>query len=296
VLALKNGAGPEVAVNQTGVAFFVWLHREPQDQGGYILRVQARRQSADGTLGPIRTLSTRTGNRSIYTAHVGIDSSGDAVFVWSGGDDRAQARGWGADTHLGPIQNLSPPGRPGEDAEIAVNQDGTAVLAWSRQDRVQARTRAPDGSLGPVETLSASTRSGNNPSVGIDSRGHATIAWQFGADYPCCFIQARTLAGARVSPVQTVSRQGAFGPQVVVDPGGDAVIAWGLAQILPSSAVYARTRDASGKLGPVTVLSTNDHAAAYHEIAMNASGEAAATWMGSGATHCMCHIVASLGP
>lgn len=293
-LSVGGGLQPEVAVGPAGDCAFVWLHDD-----GSTVRVQGRLQDADGTLSAIRTFSGR-GSSALRT-HVGIDSSGNAVFVWSRDRGRAQARGWTADGDLGPIQNVSPPRRRGNDVQVAVDPDGRAVIAWqtavNSHRRVQARARQASGALGHVMTLSGGTQDAFRPAVDIDSTGDATLAWEFGASWSPQNqrIQVRTLtAGGGLTPVQTVSPPGGTDlPEVAVGDNGDGVIAWMRGQGAPTSQIEARTRAAAGKLGPVRTLSTSRRAVQL-EVAMDPAGEAAATWLGGGGF--VNRAVAALGP
>ena len=69
--------GVELAMNASGDAVFTWVLDNPGTEPN---RVQVRRLSPAGVLGPIQTITPpRT---DVGFADVGVDQAGDAVFVW----------------------------------------------------------------------------------------------------------------------------------------------------------------------------------------------------------------------
>ena len=104
-LAIGVSGGPppatHVALDAAGDSTFVWQRL----YGHHDSRVQLRQRSADGNLGPARTLST-PGYAAGSVTSVDVAPNGDAVVVW--GLHRVQARAVAADGTLGPIQAISP--------------------------------------------------------------------------------------------------------------------------------------------------------------------------------------------
>jgi uncharacterized protein YheU (UPF0270 family) len=184
---------PQVAVDQSGNAVFVW-----QRCGSFLYcsSIQARARSTDGVLSPIQTLSA--GN--FYSSpQVSSDRGGDAVFVWSHYDEtadcggyaclRIQARARSADGALSPTQVLSAAGQFALYPQVALDPSGTAVFVWERFDgttncarfsclRIQARTRSAAGALDPTQTLSAPYQNAVAPQVAVDPSGDSIAAWQ----------------------------------------------------------------------------------------------------------------------
>jgi hypothetical protein len=74
------GAGhPQVEVDSTGTASFVWDGFVGSD-----LLVSTRRRTAEGLLSEIQHLSTA--GPALAEPQLGVDSRGNAIFVWRGGD------------------------------------------------------------------------------------------------------------------------------------------------------------------------------------------------------------------
>ncbi|MDQ3990774.1 MAG: hypothetical protein M3245_00485 [Actinomycetota bacterium] len=270
---------PEVAVDQDGDAVIVWKAFD-----GANFRVQARRRSAAGALSPTQTVSA-AGEDADYP-QVAVDQDGDAVVVWArfdGTNSRVQARRRSAAGALSPVQALSVAGQSANRPQVAVDQDGHAVIVWQIWDgatwRVQARRRSAGGALSPVQTLSTAGQDAYYPQVAVDQDGHAVVVWQR-FDGTTFSVQARrrSAAGA-LSPVETLSAAGqnAHVPQVAVDQDGDAVIAWhGFDGT--NSRIQARRRSKAGALSAVKKLSAAGRDAHGAQVAVDQDGHAVIVW------------------
>ena len=85
-------------------------------------------------------------------ADVAVDEDGDAVFAWERSDGtniRIQARARSAAGALSPVQTLSQAGRDATEPDVAIDDNGDAVIAWERSDgtnmRIQAVARSEPG-------------------------------------------------------------------------------------------------------------------------------------------------------
>jgi hypothetical protein len=137
-------------------------------------------------------------------------------------------------------QTLSGAGQNATAAEVAVDPNGTAVIAWTRSDgtnqRIEALTRSAAGVLSGNQILSDAGQNAGDHQVAVDPNGVAVFVWSRldgtsdCGGTGCDRIQARVrLATAILSPPQTLSGAGqnASEPQVAVDPNGNAVATWG---------------------------------------------------------------------
>jgi hypothetical protein len=256
-LAGPNAPGwgyPQLAVDPNGNSVFVWtLADDSTDCGGepcYL--VQTRARASTGRLSPIQTLSPGGEQSEPSTLNVGIDSSGNAVFVWEfiereSGLLRIQARARSATGSLSANQVLSPAGRVAVDPDVAVDPNGNAVAVWGRYGGgtgcngspcrfIEAISRSAAGALSSTQLLSGFGHTASTPKVGIDATGNAVVVWE-SYDWStgcggggCTLIQTRVRSAAgTLSATKTLSAFAdvlpAF-PQVAVTPSGKATAFW----------------------------------------------------------------------
>lgn len=316
-LSQDPSSPPQLAVAGNGRAVFAWA------AGG---RVRARARSATGALSPVQILS---GFRGVYP-DVAIDSDGDSVFVWrlegrdAGCDpypddppqckQRFQGRARSAGGALSPVHDLSDGGAY-PLPHVDVDSDGDAVFAWLRLRPgglvVETRALSAAGVLSPVQEVSDSPEN-YAPDVGVDADGNAVFVWRrrcAGSSF-CGSMRTRARSATGVlGPIQVLSNPhpnlpSPHYPHVAVDADGDAVFTWigddGTTQCGggPCNRTFARSRSASGVLSPLQTVSPAGQPAAHDEVAINANGDAAATWqrLDGTSTSCCSRIQAAVQP
>lgn len=283
-----------VAINSAGDAAFAW-----QRYDGSSWRLQARTSGADGTLGPVRTLSPTGQEMPVPSrTRVAVDSGGNALVVWvayegPSATTRIKSRPLEADGTLRATQTLSPSGAWGNYPEVGFDASGDAVVAWAGYDGsnglIQTRTRGADGTLGPVQTVSPA---GEDPSAGaigsqimdVDPAGRAVFTWLTGnsaADSVSVEARTRTADGT-LGPVRTISApisNSIAGPAVGMDSKGDAVLAWeDYPRYQRFPRIRARTLSGNGALGSVQVLNPT-RASFTFQLSVGSSGDAAVSWI-----------------
>jgi hypothetical protein len=281
----EDAFNPQVGVDDDGDAVFVWQN---QTTG----RVQARARSSLGVLSGVQTLSA-SGQEAV-NPQVGVDADGDAVFVWQrsdGTNERIQTRARSAAGALTGVQTLSGSGQDATGPQVAVDDAGDAVFAWTRFDgshnRVQAQARDAAGNLSARQNLSAAGESADSPQVGIDFTGDAVFTWRGNSGQPIFRAQtrAREHDNGDLSPVQNLSPDGqiATAPQVAVHDGG-AVFTW-LRSNGQDFVAQTRARSDAGTLSKVNNLSAAGQDARSPQVAVNvANGNEVFTWERSDGT------------
>jgi hypothetical protein len=294
---------PNVAVDPNGNATAVW-----QSVGSAYRSIQARRRSASGALGPLLTISDPK-NADTPAAHVAVDQSGNAIFVFGrydgssacggGGCMRVQTRVLSAGGTLSAPQILSPAGQHAHFVQLGLDQNGNAIFAWTRQDgttdcngtgclRVQARVRRRDGTLSIVQTLSDPGQNSYGNFLAVNQLGTAAFVWAretaatcFDND-PCLAVQTRVRrAGGALSAVQTLtsSKPDAEAQRVGIDREGNSVYLWIAAATSRSNVLRARTRSSSGTLGtPETLSNAGALSPIEISLAVRPNGTALAAW------------------
>jgi len=159
-----------VAFGSDGASWVVWK----RNVTGFDV-IQGTRVTIDGAQGPIVTFSPT--NMDSSDPEVVARADGSAVVGWindSGSSDFVQTVSIAADgTTIGPIEDRSstlPVGNDVQDFDIALGDDGTAGITWSRTSGtgtyVQAVKVAADGSSGTVHDIVDSTELPGVPAIG----------------------------------------------------------------------------------------------------------------------------------
>jgi hypothetical protein len=169
--------------------------------------------------------------------------------------------------------------------EVAIDDDGDAVVAWQRSDgindRVQARFRSAAGVLDRVTNVSRPGHHGRNPRVALDAAGDGLVVWERVAG-AVRRIQGRDVSAAGVfGGLQTISEDLSFGPTVAIAAGGHTVVVWRRTNGT-NDRIQARERLAGGAFEPILNLTPTTgerEAASNPEIAINADGRAVVIWI-----------------
>jgi hypothetical protein len=285
---------PQVAFDADGDAVFAWQRFDGAKQ-----RIQTRARSVTGGLSPVQTLSAA--GQNARHPQVAIAPDGKALFTWGRFVptsqqccERIEARARSAGGALSPVQTLSPPPGPRQDAyypQVGVDANGKALFSWQFVDSsdlrdfttIQFRTRTAAGALSPVRSLAADEYVGG-PEMAVNGAGDAVFAWDEAdyATYPEAVLQARSRTGAlsRVYLTRSAGDQAGFRPRVGLDGTGQAVIAWDRyvcdeinCGIDAGTAVQVRS--ASGVLSPLHTLSSTGFSP---QVGVNGGGDAVVTW------------------
>ncbi|HYG96586.1 MAG TPA: hypothetical protein VD741_05700, partial [Solirubrobacterales bacterium] len=194
----ESAIEPRLALGPGGEATVVWNRF---DGANWI--VQARRLLADGEA-EAGTVNLSAPGRSAAEPQLALDPAGRATVLWSRFDGSGfvvQARRLdAAGTPEGAAVNLSAAGADAADPRLAVGEDGTASVLWSRFDGsrwiVQRRDLAPAGALGAVENLSSAGWSSGDAALARGAEGTLTMVWRrFDEDGDA--VQAKTVPGPR---------------------------------------------------------------------------------------------------
>ncbi|HEX8158866.1 MAG TPA: alpha/beta hydrolase, partial [Solirubrobacteraceae bacterium] len=161
---------PQVAIDDDGNALSTWW-LSTRDGA----RVQARARSQKGTAGPRLELSDPS--QDGYEPQVALDGDGNALLTWLAFDRagvRVQARSRSSRGVVGSLGTVSNVADDAVGAQVAVNKDGAAALAWSLFDadtyRVQGRVRSRRGAFGSPFELSTASRDAVEAQVNATTR------------------------------------------------------------------------------------------------------------------------------
>lgn len=271
----------DMGTASSGATTYAWVRE------GTTRKVEGRRRRADGSLGPLLSISS-----PLYAASdagVAVGPGGSTVFTWRRSGDTtapAQARRLSAAGVLGPIQTLSADGYRSFSPAAAVDAAGNALVAWVRRDEaagtevVQSRRIAADGTLGAVQTLSTASPAIDSTIVAFDAGGNALVGWLRFDGVRYVPQVRRRAANGTLSAIEslTTGGGGASHLRLAVDPDGDAMMAWSRL-VNGRRVVQARHRTAAGALGSVLTLSpAGDRPAVVPEVAIDDDGNAIVVW------------------
>ncbi len=266
----NSAYAPDVAIDSTGRALVVWSQRN-DTTGTYA--VNGLYRSPVGKLTNIRDISAGVGAGAPLqnpSPQVEFNPDGSAVVAWEtvfpSASYRAVARrmtpeggvanGW---------QELSSDGVNLRPVALAVDGNGVASIAWSRDDgtnmRIETRTRTSAGALGPLRVVSGAGQDATTPKVAVTPLGDAVIAW-VRYDLSNSLLYARRVSSAGVmgstTAISGATQNVEDGPaepwgEVAMTAGGDAVFAWQQARPCCNHEVAVRGWAADGTRSPIAI-------------------------------------------
>jgi hypothetical protein len=267
----------KVASAADGSAVFAWRR---WDGDGW--RIEARRRSADGTLGPVVRIAEAALDEAAL--RLAVDSSGNALFVWSKSEPNAYpgvvTRSWPAGGAPGATRTVTASGRR---PDLALNGAGDAFIVWEDFDergKVVGRSLSAAGVLGPATRLSATTEWASDVRVAIGSGGRAAFLWWSYLSPGQEPLRARTRsADGTLTPIRTVSPSGlATDPALALDGQGNAHLAW-RRRPTDQELVEGRVLTAADSLTPVQSLSDPSGKAVWPQVATMSDGTAVYSWL-----------------
>jgi hypothetical protein len=278
----------QLDIADNGDAIAAWVRRANSTE--FDSAIEARVRLANGTLRGLRTLSppcdcTIACDCAEFPA-LDVSPSGNGFLVWlqrlSEFEYIVRGRGCTAGGVFGGVQTLTSVNSGAPD--VAVDDTGNALVVWSRggptTSYIQARSRSVGGQLGPIQTIANGAVS--RPAVAVNADGDAVIVWRrivSGNE----IIQGRTRSAAGVlGAVRTFSTPGddTSEPRVEIDDSGNALVVWSHDEGANFRA-KSRTLLNTGVLRPVQLLSAAGQDAFLPAVALDADGDAVATWMRS---------------
>jgi hypothetical protein len=286
----QNAAQPQVAVDGSGNALFVWKRLDGSSGTTCCYRIEARRRAADGTLGPVELLSPAGQNAD--SPQLAMNASGNSVIAWTRSDGtniRIEAVARDSAGVLSAVQQLSPAGRNASEPQDAIDANGNATFTWTRSDgtnnRIEEVTRKAAGTLTTVKQLSPVGQNASQPEVGVRaSTGDAVFVWmRFDGTKNRIQTRAKQFSNDALSTVATLSvgGQNASQPEIAVDPNGIAIYSW--TRFDGSSGtccfkVQTVARSATGTLSSIKTLSPDGGNAGLGQVAVDGSGNAVYVW------------------
>ena len=273
-----DATAPEVGIDTAGDAFVTWQANDGTTTRTY-LRVKSGRT---GSLGSVLPVSPATGTN--IEPHLAVEPGGRAFMTWTtGGQISGRARSTSGGLS-GPVP-LADTGASGVDEEsLSLDGSGRALVAWiSTSDfRVRARTRAADGHLSAIATLSDAGKTAESiGTAAATTTGTGVVGWtQVGSRR---VLVSRRLVGTDWKAPTNVTPPDVGAGNLVMGTSADAARTIFVFTTFEDGGsterIRAREERADGHLGPLSIVSAeNGNGGGTPRLAVNAAGDAAATW------------------
>lgn len=193
-----------------------------------------------------------------------LDAQGNGVAAWARNTSPGsvvEAVTWTASGALGPVVQLSPSAQGAFLPELAVNENGTAIVVWQvapSQDagspyQVESASRPAGGSWGAASAVSPVVPQTWSPQVALDGAGNATAVWEEGSSANNYHIHAATqLAGGAWSgsiQIEPMNWYVAGQTSVAADAAGNVTASWVVEDADGAMLIHAATRPAGGSWG-----------------------------------------------
>ncbi len=235
---------------------------------------------------------------------VAMDHNGHAVIVWQQSDGsnkqifKSEYRNGTWTNPSSVTNNISPNGTNADSPQVAMDNNGHAVIVWRQYDgshyqifRSEYRNGTWTNPASLNDNISPNGTDADNPQVAMDDNGHAVIVWRQydGSNYQIFKSEYRSKKWTNpVSLTDNISPDGDMhndpqvdNPQVAMDNNGHAVIVWyqydgsGYDQIF-------RSEYRNGKwTNPASLndnISPNGVDADSPQVAMDDNGNAVIVW------------------
>jgi hypothetical protein len=277
-LSASGASSPAVATDSDGDSTAVWV----RGNGSGHLQVQARQVSKSGALGATKNVSLAASDST--SPQVASDADGDSTVVWvgeDGGNQRIEARLISAAGTLGSIRKVSAAGEDSSDPQVATDDSGDSIVVWvGGEGRIHARTIDADGTLGSTLNVSPSGSSAFSPGVATDADGDAIAIWAAFVGAHTRLQERQISSSGALGTVHSLSPANAdtFEGDVATDPAGDSIAIWEPNGENGLFAVQAKRISAGGAVGALQTVSTLSPSEYPAQVAIDASGDAVATW------------------
>ena len=232
---------------------------------------------------------------------VAMDRNGNAIITWlesDGSNDQIFMSEYrsGSWTHpLDLADNISPDGQDASDPEVAMDDNGNAIIAWYQSDGSNKQIFMSEYRSGTwshpadlTDKISPDGQDAYDPQVAMDDNGNAIIAWYQSDGTKMQIFMSEYRSGGWAYPADLADNISPDGehvsdPQVAMDDNGNAIITW--AQSDGSNWQIFKSEYRSGGWSHPASLADNispDGQDAYivcsPQVAMDDNGNAIITW------------------
>jgi len=231
---------PQVAMDNNGNAIITW--EQSDGSSSQIFKSEYRGDVWTHPSSPSDNISPN-GQDASYP-QMAMDNSGNAIITWHQSDGsnnqifKSEYRG-GVWTHPSSLaDNISPDGQHAYYPQVAMDNNGNAIITWVQSDGSNDQTFKSAYRGGgwthpssPSDNISPEGQDAHYPQVAMDNNGNAIITWyQSDGSYSQIF-KSEYRGGVWTHPSSlsdNISPDGQYAryPQVAMDNNGNAIIVW----------------------------------------------------------------------
>jgi len=236
--------------------------------------------------------------QSAYAPQAVMDDNGNALVVWmqsDGNNDqifKSEYRGgfWTDPADL--ADNISPDGQPAFSPEVAMDNNGNAIIVWYQRDgnyhqiyKSEYRGGIWTHPAGLSDSISPKGQDAKYPEAAMDNNGNALVVWHQSEGNSTQIFLSEYRGGVWTHPADlsdSISPDGqrAEYPEAAMDNNGDALIVWNQfdgigSQVFKSEyrqGVWIHPADLSDNISPDGTFVRRQ------QVAMDDSGSALVVW------------------
>jgi uncharacterized protein YheU (UPF0270 family) len=291
---------PQVAMDNSGNAIIVWR----QYDGSFYQIFKSEYRSGAWTHPTGIDDNVSPGGGGAADPRIAMDDSGNALIVWNQYDGnfyqifKSEYRS-GAWTHPSALSdNISPDGQSTSENEVAMDNNGNAIIVWSQNDgtvkqifKSEYRSGAWTNPANLADNISPDSLGSLDPHVAMDDDGNALIVWRqsdgsfvqvFKSDYRNGTWVNPTGPTDNISP----DNQNVSDVNVAMDDNGNAIIVWGESDGSFDQVFKSEYRNGvwTHPTGLTDNISPNGQITSDAQVAMDNNGNALIVWTQSNGT------------
>jgi len=293
----QDASDPEVAMDDNGNAIIAWYQSDGSNE--QIFMSEYRSGSWSHPLDLADNISPN--GQHAYNPQVAMDNNGNAIITWEQSDgsnvqifkSEYRSGGWTHPANL--ADNISPNGQNARYPEVAMDNNGNAIIAWYQSDGSNKQIFMSEYRSGTwshpadlTDKISPDGQDAYDPQVAMDDNGNAIIAWYQSDGTKMQIFMSEYRSGGWAYPADLADNISPDGehvsdPQVAMDDNGNAIITW--AQSDGSNWQIFKSEYRSGGWSHPASLADNispDGQDAYivcsPQVAMDDNGNAIITW------------------
>jgi uncharacterized protein YheU (UPF0270 family) len=241
-LVFGNLLLPQVAKDNNGNIIIVRII--PPDVYGSPAKI-FKNEYRNGAWTTPTDISEHIGIESILgSLRVAIDNNGNYIIAWTqsdGSNNQVFKSEYRNGTWTDPASladNISPDGQDAEFSQVAMDNNGNAIIVWSQLDGTNSqifKSEYRNGAwINPAslsDNISPNGQDASAPQVAMDNNGNAIIVWSQSDGTNSQIFKSEYRNGIWYIPASLADNispdgQDADNPQVTMDNSGNAIIVW----------------------------------------------------------------------